>query len=133
MKSSQSHTATSIFSDHWTLHYGKYTCTNNKRPIAIKVSEFFDSFDIEIVRCTQFATTPPWTLKTLDVDTSLSTYVNKKEAPELLASIVRSKNSDLLRIQWLCPYIYRCIKNYIWTSGHRMLHTIYPNYTRICF
>ena len=89
VKSSQSHTATSIFSDHWTLHYGKYT--NNKRPIAIKVSEFFDSFDIEIVRCTQFATTPPWSVKMLDVDTSLSTYVNKKEAPELLASIVRSK------------------------------------------
>jgi len=92
VKSSQSHTAISVFNDHWTLHCGKHS--NNKRPIAIKVSQFFDSLDFETVRGTQLSTTLPWTLKAMDVDTSLATCISKKEAPTILASIVRSKIYD---------------------------------------
>ena len=92
VKSSQSHTAISVFNDHWTLHYGKYS--NNKRAIAVKVSQFFDSLDFETVHGTQLSTTPPWTLKTLDVDTSLATCISKKAPTILVSSIVRSKIHD---------------------------------------
>ena len=77
VKSSQSHPANPVFLDHWTLHYGNYT--DNNKPITVKVSTFFDSSDQTTVRSPKLTTKPPWTTKILEVDTSLTTYVNKKD------------------------------------------------------
>ena len=92
VKSSQSHPANPVFLDHWTLHYGNYT--DNNKPITVKVSTFFDSSDQTTVRSPKLTTKPPWTTKILEVDTSLTTYVNKKEASAALAPITRSKIYD---------------------------------------
>jgi len=68
--------------------------TSNNSPIAITVSKFFESFDVQVIHGTQLATTPPWTLTIPSVDTSVATCVNKKESAAVVVSIVRSKLND---------------------------------------
>ena len=50
VKLTSSHIAKNVFDDHWTTHYGYFT--DNNKPLAVKVNQFFEDVDMTRQRAT---------------------------------------------------------------------------------
>jgi len=85
IKASVNHAANSVLQDHWTTHYGKFT--DNSRPLATKVDQFFQHMTLNIVQTT-VGKIPPWHIVLPDVDQTLASQVKKKkDAPHILNAL----------------------------------------------
>jgi len=81
--------AKNVFDDHWTTHYGCFS--DNKKPLAVKVNQFFKDVDMTHVKRPRLGITPPWLVALPEVDRSLTLKVNKNEAPNILAALSLDK------------------------------------------
>ena len=89
VKATTSHIAKNVFDDHWTTHYGRFS--DNKKPLALKVNQFFEDVDMTNVKGHRLGTTPPWLVALPEVDRSLTLEVSKNEAPNILVALSRDK------------------------------------------
>jgi len=48
VKATSSHIAMSVFDDHWTTHYGRFS--DNTKTLAVKVNQFFEDVDMTRVK-----------------------------------------------------------------------------------
>ena len=71
-------------------HYGCFS--DNTKPLAVKVNQFFEDVDLTHVKGPQLGITPPWLVALPEVDRSLTLAVNKNEAPNILATLARDIN-----------------------------------------
>jgi len=101
VKATTSHIAKNVFDDHWTTHYGRFS--DNNKPLAVKVNQFFEDIDMTNVKGQRLGITPPWLLALPEVDRSLTLEVSKNEAPNILAALSRDeidqKYSQYVQIQ----------------------------------
>jgi len=88
IKASVNHAANSVLQDHWTTHYGKFT--DNSRPLAAKVDQFFQHMTLNIVQTT-VGKFPPWHIVLPNVDQTLASQVKKKDAPHILNALACDK------------------------------------------
>ena len=88
VKSTSSYIAKNVFDDHWTTHCGRFS---DKKPLALKVNQFFEDVDMTNVKGQRLGITPPWLVALPEVDRSLTLEVSKNEAPNILAALSRDK------------------------------------------
>ena len=88
VKATTAHVAQNVLEDHWTTHYGRFN--DNNRPLAVKVSKFFENIEASVAGVT-LGNIPPWQVVAPNIDLSLTKEVSKKEAPNVLAILARDK------------------------------------------
>jgi ribonuclease HI len=83
--------------DHWSNYYGK--STENNSSAFMKTKPFFENLSEFNFECRKLAQTPPWLIKPLNIDVSLTNFVSKKESPSVLLSLANDNitmvNSDI--------------------------------------
>ena len=93
VKETTSHIAKNVFDDHWTTHYGRFS---GKKPLALKVNQFFEDVDTTNVKGQRLGITPPWLVALPEVDRSLTLEVSKNDAPNIMAAL--SRDSQYIQI-----------------------------------
>jgi len=68
------HPVKEIFTEHWSLHYGRHNL--NKTPIANKIYEFVQTME-EDIELKIWPKSPPWHQKNIFIDLALTTEINK--------------------------------------------------------
>jgi len=90
VRSTENHTASIVFDEHWTDGYGK-TFNDQRRPIAAKVKEYFDDYKGSKVTGPTMGNIPPWLIRLPRTDMELSKEINKRDNPVALLSLSLDK------------------------------------------
>ena len=122
MKATTRHIAKNVFDDHWTTHYGRFS---DKKPLALKVNQFFEDVDMTNVKGHRLGTTPPWLVALPEVDRSLTLEVSKNDAPNILDALSRDK-IDQEYSQYVQIYTDMS-KDPSGKSGTWLLHSVFPS------
>jgi len=89
VRSSTNHVAKSVFMDHWTQHYGKFTDRN--QTVAKKVSEFFSESRLTDTNGPKISDIPPWLIQPFVTDDELARKYSKNSEPQLLLALAQEK------------------------------------------
>jgi len=77
VKATTSRIAKNVFGDHWTTHYGCFS--DNNKPLAVKVNQFFGDVDMTHVKRPRLGVTPPWLVALPEVNRSLMLHGGQQE------------------------------------------------------
>ena len=80
IKHSINHPVQCVFEDHWTNHFGLTAAKPENRSIFCNVSDFFDEYK-GVIEQTRPVLSPPWCVKAVSVDLSLSRLIKKSDPP----------------------------------------------------
>lgn len=92
-------TVSSVFKDHWSIHYNRYKQYN--LPIYAKLQEYIDHYREEDYTGPVPSEVPPWLRKTITIDLALTKEVSKHEDPTTLLHLAKQhiasyRNSHLI-------------------------------------
>lgn len=88
------HITREIFTDHWTLHYGKHN--KNQTPIANKIKHFIKKMKQDM-QVKKYSELPPWKHKAINTNKTLSQEINKSETPPEISKTKAEQLIDMYR------------------------------------
>jgi exonuclease III/ribonuclease HI len=91
IKTLPNHPAKDILEDHWTLFYGNFR--SQREPMAVKIKDFFE-INKHSYEEIEIQPSPPWLLKTVEIDLSISERINKKDTPDIVKSVALEHIDD---------------------------------------
>jgi ribonuclease HI len=80
--------------DHWSNYYGK--STENNSSIFMKTKHFFENLSEFNFECRKPAQTPPWLLKPLNIDISITNFVSKKGISNSSSESIANENITMV-------------------------------------
>jgi len=121
VKSTSSHVGKHVFDDHWTTHYGRFS--DNTKPLAVKVNQFFEDVDMTHVKGPRLGITPPWLVVLREVDRSVTLELGQQErgTKHPGCSVTGQDRSD---VQPLRPDLHRRVERLIRKNRNWLLHSV---------
>ena len=121
VKSTSSHIAKNVFDDYWTNHYGRFS--DNKKPLALKVNQFFEDVDMTHVKGPRLGITPPCMACGATGSRSITHAGGQQEwgSKHPGCSDTGQDRSDVRPIR---PDLHRRVKTLIRKSRNWLLHSV---------